>query len=212
MIELTIMDEIMRPIPKSTLLLVMIIVFGVSIIASIIFGNRASKQKTGIAEILLFAIILVGSVIIEMILIGYYFPLKMHVVSSILGLTAFGLIFLVSSLIILIIFLKYARKNPKNFVYNNEIDFEARPIFGAIFGFCMWGIGMLGATGTGWLEVIVPKTVRGLIPFLFVISPLILGIIIAIKSHKWILNLMTYVVRKNLSEEDRAKLVENNED
>ncbi|GBG04466.1 hypothetical protein NR996_01920 [Lactobacillus rodentium] len=212
MIELTIMDDIMRPIPKSTLLLVMIIVFGVSIIASIIFGNRASKQKTGILEILLFAFIIVGSVIIEMILIAYYFPLKMHIISNILGLTAFGLIFLVSSLIVLTLFLKYVKKNPTDFIYNNEINFEAGPVFGTIFGFSMVGIMMLGATGTGWLEQIIPESVKGLIPFLIIISPLVLGIVIAIKSRKWMLNLMTYVVRKNLPEEVRTKLVENNED
>ena len=44
-------------------------------------------------------------------------------------------------------FLKYISNNPQKFVYNNEIHFEARPIFGAIFGFCMVGLMVLGRTG-----------------------------------------------------------------
>ena len=205
------MLDYLETVPHTILIFIVILIYLISISTSIIFSYRASRTLVSIIEIVLYAAITVIGSILAMIFISYLYPTRGGM-ATVWGSYGFSTIFLINGIVCLIMFLRYGSKNPQNFVYNNEINFEAGPIFGAIFGFTMFGIAMTGGDSMGVLEQIIPESVKGLIPFLIIISPLVLGIVIAIKSRKWMLNLMTYVVRKNLPEEVRTKLVENNED
>ena len=95
----------MRHIPQVNLLVTIIVIFCISIIESFFFGYRGSRNKARILDMLLFIFILIGSVTSEIILIGYYLPLRMSDLSYYLELTAFGLTLLTDSLVLLLIFL-----------------------------------------------------------------------------------------------------------
>ena len=201
------MLDYLETVPHTILIFIVILIYLISISASIIFGYHASRNLVNLIEIVLYAAITVIGAILAMVFISYLYPTRGGM-ATVWGSYGFSTIFLVNGIVCLIMFLEYASKNPPKFVYENEINFEAGPIFGAIFGFIMYGIAMLGFTAMGMLEQIIPESVKGLIPFLIIISPLVLGIVIAIKSRKWILNLMTYVVRKNLPHKIRKNLAE----
>ena len=181
----------------------------ITIIASCIFGYRASRNKAGVVEMLLYVLVSAGGSILVIIATAYYCPFKNDRVQMVWGTIGFALTFLIDGIALLLTFLNYSRKKPTKYLHNNEIVFERSYIFGGILNYIFYGLVLLGLAGMGYF--VGCTNIRGPIALIDLI-PLILGIILAIKSRNWILNLMTYVVRKNLPEEVRTKLVENNED
>ena len=181
----------------------------ITIIASCIFGYRASRDKAGVVEVLLYALVSAGGSILVIIATVYYCPFKNDRVQMFWGAIGFALTFLIDGIVLLLIFLDYSRKNPTKYLHNKEIVFEKSYIFGGILNYIFYGLVLLGLAGMYYL--VECTNIRGLIALIDLI-PLVLGSILAIKSRNWLLNLMTYVVRKNLPEEVTEKLVESNED
>ena len=145
----------------------------ITIIGSIIFGYRASRDKANIIETLIY--ILVNLTLI--ICVGFFaynadpihFKNESRPIWSILG---FSLALLVNGFVLLIMFLLYCHQNPQKFIRNNKIIFKGSYLFGALFYFLSFGPVFLGAGIMGFLEYNYP--IRGIMVFLYLI-PLILG-------------------------------------
>lgn len=122
----------------------------ITILASCIFGYRASRNKAGVVEVLLYALVSVGSAILVMIATANYCPSPNEKLQLVWGTVGFPLTFLINGIVLLITFLNYSRKNPTKYLHNNEIVFERSYIFGGILNYIFYGLVLLGLAGMGY--------------------------------------------------------------
>ena len=132
----------------------------ITIIASCIFGYRASRNKAGVVEVLLYALVSVASAILVMIAAGNYCPSPNEKLQLVWGTVGFPLTFLINGLVLLLAFLNYSRQNPTKFVVNNEIVFQKSFIFGGILNYIFYGILLLGLAGIAYF--VECTNIRGL--------------------------------------------------
>ena len=116
---------------------------------------------------------------------------------------------IVNSIVLLIIYLWYIHKNSIKFFNKNKIELNQSFLLGSIT--TLWYFGLIAITivAMGLMEELVSLT--GPVALLYLL-PLIVGLTLAHKSYSWIKSLLKFVVRKNLPERVRTKLIENKED
>ena len=177
----------------------------ITIIGSIFFGFRASRDRVNVIETLLYTILSW----VLFIGIGCFFrnanPVYLGNESGyIWSVTVFSLAQLVNGLVLLIMFLLYCSQNPQKFIKNNRIVFKASALFGALFSFISMGLVFLG--GAVMAFVVYHFQLRGILAFVDLI-PLIIGFYLMGKSRQWVFRLMIYVIRKSLPENIQRNLV-----
>ena len=191
-------------------ILIIIMTLLISIMSSLFFGKKIligdyKIDKIHIGEITLYSFIIILSAAISIIGAYNLAPVKSSKIKFIYGEFGFSLIFIVNSIVLLSMLIKYIAKNSSKYVQDNKIYFKRSFIVGAISIFSTFGIISLGIEGMVLLQLLV--SLKGIIALVYFV-PLILGCVLSNLFHKYMTRFMTNVVRKNLTEKVRGKLVE----
>lgn len=186
----------------------------ISIISSLIFGIYSLNMKyeitiSSLVKISLYCIVVFLCAAAEIFSLSKDTPMKKESFETLWSFSGFPAVLIVNSIVLLIIYLWYIHKNSIKFFNKNKIELNQSFLLGSIT--TLWYFGLIAITivAMGLMEELVSLT--GPVALLYLL-PLIVGLTLAHKSYSWIKSLLKFVVRKNLPERVRTKLIENKED